>query len=158
MKKKILKVVSVVFLLIFVCGCGNTTNSQTMTAQEFKRNMEDRGLEVVDQTSSASDSTYQYIYVALDKEKYSFEYYFMDSPEAFDTVYQYAVSNINNIYEDVDTATITEEDKKKYTDYQVSAEDYYCEVIKQENTVLYVTAYHDYESEAKQIVSELGYK
>lgn len=98
------------------------------------------------------------IYVALDKEKYSFEYYFMDSPEASDTVYQYAVSNINNIYEDVDTATITEEDKKKYTDYQVSAEDYYCEVIKQENTVLYVTAYHDYESEAKQIVSELGYK
>lgn len=87
MKKKILKVVSVVFLLIFVCGCGNTTNSQTMTAQEFKRNMEDRGLEVVDQTSSASDSTYQYIYVALDKEKYSFEYYFMDSPEASDTVY-----------------------------------------------------------------------
>ena len=53
---------------------------------------------------------------------------------------------------------LTEEDKKKYTDYQVSAEDYYCEVIKQENTVLYVTAYHDYESEAKQIVSELGYK
>ena len=52
-----------------MCGCGNTTNSQTMTAQEFKRNMEDRGLEVVDQTSSASDSTYQYIYVALDKEK-----------------------------------------------------------------------------------------
>ena len=90
-----------------------------MTAQEFKRNMEDRGLEVVDQTSSSSDSTYQYIYVALDKEKYSFEYYFMDSPEASDTVYQYAVSNINNIYEDVDTATITEEDKKKYTDYQV---------------------------------------
>lgn len=70
-----------------MCGCGNTTNSQTMTAQEFKRNMEDRGLEVVDQTSSASDSTYQYIYVALDKEKYSFEYYFMDSPEASDTVY-----------------------------------------------------------------------
>ena len=42
-------------------------------------------------------------------------------------------------------------------DYSVSASDYYCEVLKKENTVLYVTAYHDYELEAKKIIDELGY-
>lgn len=34
-------------------------------------------LTVEDQTSSATDSTYQKIYVAVDEEKYSCEYYFM---------------------------------------------------------------------------------
>ena len=33
-----------------------------------------------------------------------------------------------------------------------------CRVLKKENTVLYVTAYHDYEDEAKSVVKELGYK
>ncbi len=37
--------------------------------------MEGMGLTVEDQTSSAKDSTYQKIYVAVDEEKYSFEYY-----------------------------------------------------------------------------------
>ena len=140
-----------------MCGCGNTTNSQTMTAQEFKRNMEDRGLEVVDQTSSASDSTYQYIYVALDKEKYSFEYYFMKNDESADTVYQYAVTNLKNTYDSDSSAEINEKDKGTNAKYEVSASDYYCNVLKKDNTVLYITSYVDYEKEAKEIIKNLGY-
>ena len=51
-----------------------------------------------------------------------------------------------------------EKEKQNISDYSVSASDYYCRVLKKENTVLYVTAYHDYEDEAKSVVKELGYK
>ena len=50
----------------------------------------------------------------------------------------------------VDDATILEDENNSVADYSVSASDYYCEVLKKENTVLYVTAYHDYELEAKK--------
>lgn len=54
------------------------------------------------------DSTYQKIYVAVDDKKYSFEYYFMNSAESADVVYQYAVTNLGDTYKDVENATILE--------------------------------------------------
>lgn len=158
MKKIVRRIISIVLVTCCLVGCGSSETSETMTAKEFKKIMEKKGFTVEDQTSSAADSTYQKIYVAIDEEKYSFEYYFMKSTDSADVVYQYAVSNLNNIYEGVETATISEKDRNNITDYSVSASDYFCEVLKKENTVLYVTAYHDYESEAKDIVSELGYR
>ena len=119
---------------------------------------EKKGFTVVDQTASAADSTYQKIYVAVDDKKYSFEYYFMNSAESADVVYQYAVTNLGDTYKDVENATILEKEKQNISDYSVSASDYYCRVLKKENTVLYVTAYHDYEDKAKSVVKELGYK
>ena len=92
----------------------------------------------------------------MDEEKYSFEYYFMKGEDSADVVYQYAVSNLSNTYDGVDDATILEDENNSVADYSVSASDYY-EVLKKENTVLYVTAYHDYELEAKKIIDELGY-
>ena len=73
-------------------------------------------------------------------------------------VYQYAVTNLGDTYKDVENATILEKEKQNISDYSVSASDYYCRVLKKENTVLYVTAYHDYEDKAKSVVKELGYK
>ena len=138
-------------------GCGNLSSTETMTAKEFKNQMEGKGFTVEDKTDSAKDTNYQKIYVAADVEKYSFEYYFMKRDDSADMVYQYAVSNLNRTYEGKDTATIVEKEKNGMAYYSVSAEDYYCEVIKKENTVLYVTAHHDFKEEAKKIISELGY-
>lgn len=157
MKRILKRFLIITLLLACLTGCGDTVNTETMTAKEFQKKMEGMGLAVEDQTSSAADSTYQKIYVAVDENKYSFEYYFMKGEDSADVVYQYAVSNLNNTYVDVDNATISEDEKNSVADYSVSASDYYCEVLKKENTVLYVTAYHDYESEAKDIIAELGY-
>ena len=138
-------------------ACGSSTSGEVLTAREFQSKMEDEGLTVVDQTDSAADDSYQEIYVATEEEKYSFEYYFMKGEDSADVVYQYAVSNLSNTYDGVDDATILEDENNSVADYSVSASDYYCEVLKKENTVLYVTAYHDYELEAKKIIDELGY-
>lgn len=150
-------IICILLVSVFLAGCGSSTSSEVMTANEFKKNMENKGFTIVDQTSSAADSTYQKIYVAVDEEKYSFEYYFMKSDDSANVVYQYAVSNLNNTYTE-ETATISEDEKGNVTKYCVSASDYYCEVLKKENTVLYVIAYHDYEEDAKSIVKDLGYK
>ena len=153
--KNIKGILSLTLVIIFLVGCSST---ETMTSNEFKKSMEKKGFTVVDQTASAADSTYQKIYVAVDDKKYSFEYYFMNSAESADVVYQYAVTNLGDTYKDVENATILEKEKQNISDYSVSASDYYCRVLKKENTVLYVTAYHDYEDEAKSVVKELGYK
>lgn len=154
---KIIKgIICVLIITVLFTGCGSSDTTETMTANGFKKSMEDRGVTVVDQTSTASDSTYQKIYVAIDEDKYSFEYYFMNNVDSADVVYRYAVSNLNEVY--AEEATISEDEKNNIKKYCVSASDYYCEVLKKENTVLYVTAYHDYENEAKNIVKDLGYK
>lgn len=157
--KKIIKIIlSMVLVIAFFSGCGNVASDEIMTAKEFKKNMENKGFTVADQTDSAADSTYQKIYVAVDDKKYSFEYYFMNSDKSADVVYQYAVTNLDETYKDMENAAILEEEKHNISDYSVSASDYYCRVLKKENTVLYVTAYHDSEDEAKSIIKELGYK
>lgn len=157
MEKIVRRIIGLLTIAALLTGCGSSTNTETMTAKEFKRDMENMGFVVEDQTESAADSTYQKIYVALDEEKYSFEYYFMKDENSADVVYQYAVSNLNKVYGEEETATILEEEKNSIRDYSVSASDYYCEVIKKENTVLYVTAYHGYEDDAKSILKDIGY-
>ena len=154
---KILCAMALGALTLTGCGANGQSDDEIMTTTEFKRVMEKKGLSVTDQTETAADKSYQEIYVAVDEEKYSFEYYFMKGEDSADVVYQYAVSNLSNTYDGVDDATILEDENNSVADYSVSASDYYCEVLKKENTVLYVTAYHDYELEAKKIIDELGY-
>ena len=95
--------------------------------------------------------------MATEEEKYSFEYYFMKNDESADTVYQYAVTNLKNTYDSDSSAEINEKDKGTNAKYEVSASDYYCNVLKKDNTVLYITSYVDYEKEAKEIIKNLGY-
>ena len=135
-KKNFLFIVAMVFILM-LSGCGKSSTSEPITTTKFKTIMEEKGLEVTDKTDSAKDHSYQEIYVAVDKEKYSFEYYFMKNEKSATNVYKYAV----------DTQSV----------YDVTASDYHCKVIKKENTVLYVTAYPEYKEDAEKLVKELGY-
>lgn len=154
---KFVKMIGILLVTTCLVGCGKISSKEPMTPGQFKRNMEERGLTVVDQTDSAGDSTYQEIYVAIDDEKYSFEYYFMTSDNAAEVVYQYIVSKLNSVYKREETASIKEEDWPSVKKFTLNTSDYYCEVLKKENAVLYVTAYQEYKSEAKKIISELGY-
>ena len=58
----------------------------------------------------------------------------------------------------MENATILGTAKQTLSASSAGASGYYCRVLKKENTVLYVTAYHDYEDKAKSVVKELGYK
>ena len=142
--RKILNLVCGTIVAGCLTACGSSTSGEVLTAREFQSKMEDEGLTVVDQTDSAADDSYQEIYVATEEEKYSFEYYFMKNDESADTVYQYAVTNLKNTYDSDSSAEINEKDKGT-------------NVLKKDNTVLYITSYVDYEKEAKEIIKNLGY-
>ena len=145
-------------LFIFTgCSSDGNTDDEVLTAKEFKTAMEEQGLSVTDQTESASDNSYQQIYVAVDEEKYSFEYYFMKDPNSAANVFAYAKDNLDNTYADAEDAEIAESGSGSDLQYSVDASDYYCEVIQKENAVLYVTAYPDYKEEAAAIIDSLGY-
>lgn len=153
--RKFIRVLSVVIIVFLLEGCGK--DSETMTAKEFQTVMEKKGFTVVDQTESAVDSTYQKIYVAIDENKYSFEYYFMRDNNSAITVYDYAVDNLKAVYGNDDTVEIWENSSEKSAVCKVNASDYYCEVVRKDNTVLYVTSYVAFAEDAKAILEELGY-
>lgn len=145
-----------VFMLM-LSGCGRSSTSEPITTTKFKSIMEENELEVTDKTDSAKDHSYQEIYVAVDEEKYSFEYYFMKNEKSATNVYKYAVDNLNKTYKENSSAKIAEEKSNTQSVYDVTASDYYCKVIRKENTVLYVTAYSEYKENAEKLVKELGY-
>ena len=149
------RIIGLLTIAVLLTGCGSERNQEIMTAKEFKKNMENMGFVVEDQTASAADSSYQKIYVALDEGKYSFEYYFMKGENSAEEVYQYAVSNLYQIYAEVAASSEGEDSSGK--DFDMTAPDYYFRVIKKENTVLYVTAYREYENDVKRILNDIGY-
>lgn len=155
MKNKLCALGLSLILLFSLAGCGSGGDAAPMTAKQFKRAMEEKGFEVVDQTDTAKDDSYQQIYVAADEEKYSFEYYFMKDAGAAKNVYSYAVSNLDATYGGDDTAKIKSDSDETTGTYEVSASDYYCAVCRNENTVLYVTAYHAFEDDAKSLIKDL---
>ena len=93
-RKKFLFIIAMVFMLM-LSGCGRSSTSEPITTTKFKSIMEENELEVTDKTDSAKDHSYQEIYVAVDEEKYSFEYYFMKNEKSATNVYKYAVDNLN---------------------------------------------------------------
>ena len=153
---KILCAMALGALTLTGCGANGQSDDEIMTTTEFKRVMEKKGLSVTDQTETAADKSYQEIYVAVDEEKYSFEYYFMKNPKSAVNVYNYAKDNLDKIYNEDENTKINEKNLSNGVKYSVSASDYYCEVIQKENTVLYVTAYPDYQKDAVEIIEELG--
>ena len=155
-RKKFLFIIAMVFMLM-LSGCGRSSTSEPITTTKFKSIMEENELEVTDKTASAKDHSYQEIYVAVDEEKYSFEYYFMKNEKSATNVYKYAVDNLNKTYKENSSAKIAEEESNTQSVYDVTASDYYCKVIRKENTVLYVTAYSEYKENAEKLVKELGY-
>lgn len=158
MKKTAITLIVLICLMI-LGGCAGKESSKPMTAKQFKTFMEDKGLVVSDEIDSANgDNSYQEIYVALEENKYSFEYYFMKDIASAKSVYEYASDNLDAKYKEDSSATIVAKKAEKNSKYEVSGSDYYCVVWQNENTVLYLTAYSDYLNDAKQILKELGYK
>lgn len=158
MKRIISIILGGLMMLGLLTGCVGEVKD-AMTPTQFQRTMEEKGFMIVDQTDSASDDDYQKILVALEEDKFSFEYYFMNRGIAAKDVYDYATQNLDALYKDDNSAVIvaTSSEEKETGDYAVSASDYYVRVLWKKNSVLYVTAYVDYIDEAKSIIEELGY-
>ncbi|MBR2707592.1 MAG: hypothetical protein IKE74_10230 [Mogibacterium sp.] len=157
--KRIISLICIILLTLTLAGCSKGEDMKSPnTADEFKSEMEELGLSVVDQTSSANgDSSYQKIYVATDGDKYSFEYYFMTGINPAKNIYTYLTENLDATYTDDSSAVIVANSSEESGKYEVTASDYYCAVLHNQNTVLYVTSQIDNADEAKDLISKLGY-
>ncbi len=157
MKKwqRVFAMTMLVAVLFSLAACGKP--KEAIPAADFKYFMEDKGLTVNDETEKMKEPEYQYVYVAADKEKYSFEYYLMRSPSNAESVYNYLVENARKAYEGKSGTATGETTIQGTADFSLSASDYYIRAIKVQNAVLYVTAYSDFKDEAKDMIKELGY-
>ena len=88
---------------------------------------------------------------------YEVKYHWEKPEKSAVNVYNYAKDNLDKIYNEDENTKINEKNLSNGVKYSVSASDYYCEVIQKENTVLYVTAYPDYQKDAVEIIEELGF-
>lgn len=153
--KKCCLIVLILAMLLSITACGK--EKEAISAEEFKSIMEGLGLTVSDQTNSVDGNTLQYIYVASDMEKYSFEYYYMESNADADNLYNYAVSGVANSHKDSKHAATVEKNDFYEQSYAVSFDDYYVYVAKIQNAVLFVTAYPDCKTESQFIIQKLGF-
>ncbi len=142
-------------MTLSMAACGEP--KEAITAKEFQHFMEDKGLQFFDRTDTADSDDYQRVCVAVDEEKYSFEYYFMRNDSTAESLYTFAVEKVKANYKGNSGVVAKEKVLSNTADYSLSASDYYIRVIRVDNTVLYVTAYPDYQDECKGIIKDLGY-
>lgn len=142
-----------VFMTMTACG----SPKEALTAKQFQDFMEEKGLTVSDQTQSAGSDDYQNVLVAVDLDKYSFEYYFMRSDSTAKSLYTFAVEQVKKQYDGVNGTVNAEKVLPSTADFSLSASDYYVRVIRVDNAVLFVTAYPEFKDECKSLIDELGY-
>ncbi len=159
MKKLNVCLYSLLALFLF-SGCIMFENDMNpLTAEQFKTIMEEKGLAINDQTEALNDPAFQNAYVAFDEEKYSFEYYVMNSEIYAENVYNHLVERAKAAYKGKNGAVIKSFEGISKDSFEASAPDfYYVKAIRLQNTVFYVTAYSDSKDEAIQLIKELGYK
>ncbi len=151
--KNVCLLVLVWAMLLSLSACGV---KEPMSGEEFVNSMEKLGLTVTDETEEAANDSFEKVYVAVDKEKYSFEYYICKSGAHAQGAYKYAVDNVKNLYGNTDNIAV-EHNNPIQSSYALTAEDYFVEIILLKNTVLFVTAYPDYKTESGFIIQKMGF-
>lgn len=157
MKKTWHRILSLALLAVAVMSFAACGKKEALTAKQFERFMEEKGIEVTDQTAQAESNDYQDIYVAADLEKYSFEYYFMRNGQVAQGLYTFMVNTVKDNYEGKSGVSHAEKSFPSSADFSLTASDYYLRVIRVDNAVLYVTSYVDYKDDCKNIIKEMGY-
>ncbi len=148
--------VACALLTVGLVGCGSS--SDVLNADEFQTIMESKGLVVLDETDFAESNNYKEILVAVDDVEepiYSIEYYYMKNENSAQSVYDYFVDNVTEIYLEGDESSTSI--LKNGDTFWVTASDYCVVAMKHGKTVLYTTTYSEYTQEIKELIESLDF-
>lgn len=142
---------------VLLTGCGSKETEMT-GKQKFEDAMKAHGVEIVDHTEEALEDSYECILTARAEGKYSFEYYYMDTPETAQKMYDEMQQKLNGYYSKIEDAEIWMSNNDTQADYSAWAEgEIYNRIIRDGNMMIYVTSPSGSAEEAKGIMTELGY-
>lgn len=152
MKKLILPII-IITILLFTSGCFNKTK---ITAEEFKTKMNEEGLAIAKDDEIMKNNLLIDMYIALKGENgYQIEFYeFKDKADAIDFY-----DNNKEIFNERDYVekTIKEYNGINYNKYIMEADNYYKNIIRVDNTNIYLNVKNEYKDEVKNIIDKIGY-
>ena len=157
MKKVILGGI-VGFLIIFgTTACLSFTNKKTISSNDFKTKMEDKGFEVIDAMDQLPETTdIKQVYLAISPgSKYKIEFYEFTSNEAASQFYQ-RNKKIFELTKENNTKKY-EKSKKNYSKYIMNNGNSYRVISKIGKTAMYVDEKDKYKEVINETLKDLGY-
>lgn len=160
MKKSLKIIIAIVVVVVAIIGVvfiKLNKEKKSITADNFKSSMEQKGYNITDANSQFSEYDYvNQVYIALSSD-YSFQIEFYELEDE-----DYAIGFYNNnksIFESSEGSAFAETSisLKNYSKYTLSSNGKYKVVSRIDNTVIYVDVADDYKDTVKTILDELGY-
>ena len=150
--KKLLVGVLCLTLVFTLTGC---TDKKSITAEEFKSQMESAGYEVQDATNQFSNySQVQKVYIAVNSN-YQIEFYQIDTVDNAVAFY----NNNKSIFEQSKSSNSTYSSKeiKNFAKYALNTSGNYKVLSRIDNTVILLNVNSSYKNEINSILDKLGY-
>ncbi len=161
--KKTIVIISIVLLVLVTIVAGFTAFSlmnrekESITAEEFKIIMQDKGYLIADATSQFSEYDYvSKVYLATTSDKlYQIEFYTLSD----DSSATYFFNTNKTLFEQNKTSvsTSTSSEFSNHAKYTLTSANKYMVVSRINNTVVYVNVDEQYKDNVKDILKELGY-
>lgn len=160
--KKVLLTVSIL-LIVLISAVGFmiysivTKEKDSISAEQFRSLMEERGYLIFDVTSQYEEYGYvekAYIATTSDK-KYQIEFYVLSDDE--EAIYFYNTNKIifENSKGGVSSQTTSE--ISNYSKYALSSNDKYMVISRINNTAIYLNVEDEYKDIIKDLLKEIGY-
>ncbi len=153
--KKLLLIITCIFTLLFVTGCGT---KEAITTEKFNKIAEEEELIITDAKDQFEDKTYvKDASIASNVAGWQIEFYTFEDEDSAKEMYASNKSNFEETKEDSKANAETNIEGKNYQKYTLSANDYYMHICRVDNTVIYLKVPDKYKDDVKNIIKKLGY-
>jgi len=159
--KKVLLIVARIALLITIGGLVTYTilnrEKESISAEEFKSIMENKGYTIVDATSQFAQYRYvQKVYIAITNDrKYQIEFYTLSNDEG--AIYFYNTNKTILENSKQGTTSETNAEFKNYCKYTLNNNGKYKAISRINNSVIYLNVEEQYKDSVKDLLKEIGY-
>lgn len=167
MKKPVIITIVIAVILVLILGIIIFTNvvnkgilsknEKTMTAENFKNSMENKGYILMDVTSQfTNNENMKQAYIATNNDySYRIEFYEIANDDYAKTFYNNNKTKFESSKTEADSETNVDLDNS--SKYTLSSESKYKVVSRKNNTVIYINANANYKDTTNDILKELGY-
>ena len=152
--KKLTCMLLAALMLLTLAGCG--PKKEPIRPEDFREYMEEQDFPVLDLTDQLDPKEYREACEAIDGDFGSVEFYEMKTEDGAAAAYNYLVDQLEKGYENVSTVNSQVTTTHQGT-FKITGPEYYHQVVRVENTVLYATVYKENKDVTQNMIKELGY-
>lgn len=148
-----------IILIVLFCTMFAKLNKEkeSITAEDFKVKMQEKGYEIYDATSQFANYSYvKKVYIAVSNDQtYKIEFYEMSDDENAISFY----NNNKSIFESYKGNTVSEgsTNLKNYSKYNLTSNGKYYVISRINNTAAYVNSDSNYKDNINSVLNDLGY-